>query len=228
MFRVVTDVPDLNADNMSYFTRFSGTLAGWDFFIAPYYGMSAAFVQRQGTDPLLFIKDVPHVFNLSAGFATVLFERIQFHGESLYNWSKDGEDDDYFTGVIGFTYKYDRLPSWLHSDWVEITLEYAGEKILSLQDAPGFVNSSRDARLGRNNLLGSVTYQVNEDLTFQLNGANQIQRTDHLIHVEGKYRVWTDFYFILGFDEFGGQDNDTFYGRWEDNDRLTGIFEYVF
>ncbi len=229
LFRVKTDVPSLDADNMSYFARLSGTIAGWDFFVAPFWGMSAAFVQRaSNTDPNLIIKDVPNVFNLSAGFATVLFERIQFHGDSLYNWTKNDEDDHFFTGVIGFTYKIDPLPSWLHSDWLEFTIEYAGEKIIDSQDANGFVSSSKDGRLGRNNLLVAATYKVNEDLTFQINAANEIQRTDHLFHVEAKYRIWTDFYGIIGFDEFGGDDNDTFYGRWEDNDRLTGTFEYVF
>ena len=227
MLRVETDVPDLGADNFSYFGRLSGTIRGWDFFVAPYYGMSAAFVQRQ-FEPTVIIKDVPHVFNLSAGFATVLFQRWQFHGEMLYSYARDSEDDDYFTGVIGFTYKYDRLPAWLRSEWVEFTIEYAGEKILDDQNAPGFVNSSVDARLGRNNLLVGLLYKVNEDLSFQVNTANQLERADHLLHAEAKYQIHEDFFFILGFDEFSGEDNDTFYGRWERNDRVTGTFEYIF
>jgi hypothetical protein len=238
---VKTDVPDLSPNNFSYFGRLAGTVAGWDFFVAPYWGMSSAFITRGVvTDPMQLptdvTKDIPHVFNLSAGFATVLFERYQFHGEMLYNYARDSEDDDYFTGVIGFTYKFDSLPGWMRSDFIEVTLEYAGEKILDLQtkdalDATGtlrFLKSSRDARLGRNNILIGITYQVNDDLSFQINTANQIERADHLLHAEGKYQIREDFFFILGLDEFSGEDPDTFYGRWERNDRVTGIFEYIF
>lgn len=226
LISVKTDVPGLDADNISYFTRLNGTVSGWDFFLAPYYGTSAAFVQRQD-QPTVIIKHVPKVTNLTAGFATV-FKKWQFHGEGLYNYTHDGEDDDYVTGVLGFTYKLESFPERLPVDWIEFTLEYAGEKIVDEQDAEGFINSSRDARLGNNNLLFGAMVKINEDLSFQVNGANQFGRSDLVVHVEGKYRIVEDVHFTLGYDEFLGQDTDTFYGRWAKNDRLTAILEYVF
>jgi hypothetical protein len=225
---VQDDIPEISGGNVGYFTRGKTTVRGFDLYSSLYYGPGAYPVLRQETQPAgnVYIKEHVKVTNLAAGFSTT-YKKWEFHGEVLYNYSLDGKDDSYLPTLAGFTYTLDEWVKPLHLDKIDITLEYAYEFLVRSQFAPGYVESSRKARYGRNDIYTRLDFKFSEKLSVEY--LNNLEFTKgnrgRYQRLMGRYRLRDGLVGRAGVEFFEGAE-DSYYGRWNRNDRLLAELEW--
>ncbi|KPJ82039.1 MAG: hypothetical protein AMS17_19175 [Spirochaetes bacterium DG_61] len=200
-FRVEEDIPRVAFSNISYFGRVKATAWGWDLFASAYHGLMLKVENEDAIvddliDPAMFqamgvTKDVVKVGNIAMGFTTT-YNKWEFHGEGLYNYSYRSKDDNYLNYVGGVTYNIDDMAKKIFMEQIEITVDYAGEWLMKKQSARGYISSSENSRFGRNDLIGRMNVKL-----------------------------------IVGVEEFNGP-NDSYFGRWDKNDRVIGALKYSF
>lgn len=232
---IVEDTPDVSWDNLSYFMKAETTLAGWDLFALLYYGVNPLYVQRREVLPaanpllpptVLLIKENVKVGNLSLGFSTSRGQ-WEFHGETVYSYSPRAQDDDYFSSVVGVTYKFVDLAQRLSVEEIAFTLDYAGELVVHSQTAADYTASSKDTRFGQNDIIIMAYLKVDEDLDFKLTGAWQIKEKGAVAQLEARYRLHPDLWLHMTGEGFAGE-NSSFFGRWSRNNRVVLALEYSF
>jgi len=232
---ITEDTPEVDWSNISYFFKVDSTLAGWDLFGLLYYGINPLYVQRRQVIPslnplvppsVLLIKENVKVGNLSLGFSTSRGQ-WEFHGETVYSYSPHGEDDDYFSSVVGATYKLVELAQRLSVNELALTLDYAGELVVHNQSAADYTASSQDTRFGQNDIIVMAYLEANQDLRLKFTGAWQIRDHGVVGQLEARYRLRPDLWLQLTGEIFGGQ-NTSFFGRWSQNDRVVLALEYSF
>jgi len=240
LFRVEEDIPRVAFSNISYFGRVKATAWGWDLFASAYHGLNPFYVLKVENedaivddliDPAMFqamgvTKDVVKVGNIAMGFSTT-YNKWEFHGEGLYNYSYRSKDDNYLNYVGGITYNIDDMAKKIFMEQIEITVDYAGEWLMKKQSARGYISSSENSRFGRNDLIGRMNVKVNEDLSFQVTSVFQLGEEGRYTQCEGKYMLREGLFLIVGVEEFNGP-NDSYFGRWDKNDRVIGALKYSF
>ena len=225
---VEEDFPSLSINSVSYFTRAKTTFKGWDLFASAYHGLNPYYVLREetrGTEKVS-IKENVKVGNYAAGFSTD-YKKWEFHGETLFNFSYDGKDDHYFNYVGGFTYTIDELAKKVFLKKIDVTIEYAGEITTKEQYADGYTRSSRKSRLGQNNIFTRVNFKYNEDLSFQYISDFEFDPSGRYNKIQSKYKIRSGLELIAATEFFNGKD-DSYYGRWERNDRFITSLKYSF
>lgn len=224
------DPANITVNNIGYFARYKNTYRGWDLFFSFYHGPNIYYVLREekrGSDTVR-IKETVKVGNYAAGFSTT-YKKWEFHGEVLFNYSYDGKDDQYISGLGGATYTIDDLAKKIGLEQIDLTLEYGGEVILKSQYAEGYVQSSRKTRLGKNDIYGRVNFKYTDDLSFEYIANFELDNNDggHYQKFQSKYRLREGLVWKTALEMFNGSDN-SYYGRWYRNDRLLMELEYSF
>ncbi|MDO9529455.1 MAG: hypothetical protein Q7J27_09875 [Syntrophales bacterium] len=222
------DFPTISINNVSYFARGKTTFRGWDLFFSAYHGLNPYYVLReeQRGSKTVAIKENVKVGNYAAGFSTA-YKKWEFHGEGLFNFSYDGKDDNYVSLVGGFTYTVDELAKKVFLEKIDITIEYANEIITKKQYADGYTRSSRKSRLGQNNIFTRVNFKYNEDLSFQYISDFEFDPSGRYNRFQSEYKIRPGLEWTVAAEFFNGK-SDSFYGRWERNDRLITAFKYSF
>ncbi len=232
---ITEDTPDVSWDNLSYFLKAETTLEGWDLFALFYYGVNPLYVQRREVIPpqspqapptVLLIKENVKVGNLALGFSTSRGQ-WEFHGETVYSYSPHAEDDDYFSSVVGATYKLVDLAERMSVEEIALTLDYAGELVLHSQTAADYTASSKETRFGQNDIIAMAYMEVNQNLRLKLTGVWQIKEEGVVGQLETRYRLHPDLWLQLTAEVFGGADS-SYFGRWSHNDRVALSLEYSF
>jgi sulfur carrier protein ThiS len=228
--QIEEDRANIAAKNIGYFARYKNTYKGWDLFFSFYHGPNLYYVLREedrgGTR--VKIKESVKVGNYAAGFSTT-YKKWEFHGEALLNYSYDGKDDQYVSGLGGATYTIDDLAKKVGLEQIDVTVEYGGEFILKAQYAEGYVQSSRKTRLGRNDIYGRVNFKYSEDLSFEYVANFELSASEggYYQKIQSKYRLRDGLIWKAALEFFNGDDN-SYYGRWYRNDRVVMELEYSF
>ena len=222
------DFPAMSINSVGYFGRAKTTLKGWDLFISGYHGLNPYYVQReeQRGSKTVIIKENVKVGNYAAGFSTA-YKKWEFHGEGLFNFSYDGKDDHYISMVGGFTYTIDDLAKKIFLEKIDVTIEYATEVITKEQYAEGYTQSSRKGRMGHNNIFTRINFKYNEDLNFQYISDFEFDPSGRYNKVQSEYTITRGLVWTTGLEFFNGKD-DSYYGRWERNDRIITDLKYSF
>lgn len=231
---IETDSPEVAFDNFSYLGKAKAVMRGWDVFLSAYYGLNPYYVlkrsQRVLPGPITettYTKTTTKVIQLAGGFSTT-HNAWEFHGEGNYNWSYDKRDDSYLSYVGGFTYTWDDFGVQGGLDKILLTAEYAGEWLTSSQVAKGSLyQSSREARLGRNDLIGRLEIMVNQDWKFMWASHFELTDDGHFQRFQTSYKFIPNLKGTLGFDLFGGSKS-SYHGRWGCNDRVYTELTYSF
>lgn len=225
---VEEEYPQINMDSVGYFVRVKTTLSGWDVFASMYQGPNPYSVIREenrgGTT--VKIKEIVRVGDYAVGFSTT-YKKWEFHGETLFNWSYDSKDDNYFNYVLGFTYTIDDWAKYLFLDRIDITLEYAGEFMVYEQSATNFTDSSGKSRSGRNDIFSRVVFKVNEDLKFTYATNFEFNEDGWYNYFGVEYKFDCGLIWTVAGETFSGNE-EGYYGRWWRNDRIFTVFEYKF
>jgi len=222
------DYPDIEPENISYFARAKTVFRGWDLFFSAFHGLNPYSVIKEETrdGELVQVKKNVKVGNYAAGFSTT-YKKWEFHGELFYNHSYSGKDDNYLSGVAGFTYSIDEWAKRLFLEKIDVTIEYAREKITKKQFAESYTDSSQGTRLGKNDLFTRINFKVNEDLSFQYVSNFEFDEDGRYNHVGSEYRLKNGLTWRVALEFFNGSDG-SYYGRWWRNDRIMTSLKYEF
>ena len=231
-FRAITtaeeDYPDIKFSNFGVFGRVKTTYHGWDVFFSYYDGLNPYPVlkveQRNGEETA--VKKNVRVGNYATGFSTT-WNKWEFHGEGLYNHSYNGKDDNYANCVGGLTYIIDDLAKKVFLERIDITLEYAFEWVIREQYATGYTISSRNVRLGRNDIFTRIKFKYNKDLDFVYVSDFELEDNGRFNHFEANYAFGKGLSAKVAIETFNGTD-ESYYGRWEYNDRIIAELKYAF
>ncbi|MGM0622704.1 MAG: hypothetical protein ACQESH_01655 [Campylobacterota bacterium] len=225
--KIEREIIDKKAENASILLRAKTIYRGWDLFAAGYYGVSpyAVLAQYDKTKET-YTRQHPKAAVLSAGFSTT-YKKFEFHGETYLQLTHARKDDDFINSVIGTTYTWDDWVKKIYLDKINFTLEYANEGKLRNQDHEDFVESSQAQRAGQNDILGRIDAKVNEDLSLEWLFSRNLDDDGYLHHYGVEYQVSSNISIQSYFDFFGGPD-DSYYGKWDNNDRWFNTLEYRF
>ncbi len=235
------EVPNICWDNASAFARIKGTVKGWDLFVSGYYGLGNEYVvvdEGHLVSQYMFFDSysywlpdpkmmMPHVTQATAGFSTT-WNNWEFHGEALLNHTHSSEDDDFVQTMIGVTVTLDY--DWikrLHLQKIDLTNEYGREIMLDEYSSRRVLQSSKQARLGDDDLCTRADFKFNEKL--HLCYLHAYQRTLHgrFHSLDLEYEYFQNKFIRLEYDRFSGSDT-SYLGRWDNNDRLTVEMEIKF
>ncbi len=224
------DRANITVDNIGYFARFKSPYRGWDLFLSVYHGPNPYYVLKEEMidGKKTRIKETINVGNYAGGFSTT-YKKWEFHGEVLFNYSYDGKDDHYLSYLGGATYTIDDLAKKVHLEQIDVTIEYGGEVVTKYQDSPKYVQSSRKTRLGKNDIYSRINFKYNEDLNVEYISNFELDQNDsgRYQKFQTKYRLRDGLIWKVALELFNGSDN-SYYGRWYQNDRVLTNIEYSF
>jgi hypothetical protein len=222
------DYPEIEPSNFGYFGRVKTTYHGWDMFFSVYDGLNPYPVlkveQRNGESTA--VKQNVRVGNYATGFSTT-WKKWEFHGEGLYNHSYNGKDDNYANFVGGITYIIDDLAKKVFLERIDITIEYAFEWVIREQYATDYMVSSRNVRLGKNDIFTRIQFKYNKDLNFVYVSDFELEDNGRYNHFEANYAFGKGFSTKVAIETFNGND-ESYYGRWNHNDRIIAEIKYAF
>ncbi len=141
---------------------------------------------------------------------------VELHGEGIQVFTEDRHDDDYFQYVIGGRWTWSQ-PA-LADDELRITLEYGGEIITRRHR--GVASTTPISRPFTQALFGRITYQLNRDLVFEVEGAVQLERRQHAaLRTTASYRLNDYVSLTLGHEQYFGPSG-TLFGQLRRDDRV--------
>lgn len=222
------EIPKIRLENLSYFARGKTTTKGWDLFASAYSGLNPYYVVKEENrnGKKVGIKKVVDVLDLAAGFSTT-YKKWELHGETLLNYSYENKDDHYLTTCAGFTYTIDDWASKIFMERIDVTLEYSYEWLIEHQSAQDFVASSETMRGGRRDIFSRIDFKYSEDLRLEYLSNWVFKDQGYFNRLEAQYRINPQWIWSVALEAFNGPD-DSYYGRWAENDRLITQLEYKF
>ena len=214
------DLPGNDPEDWGWFGRVKKSMGLWDTFVSAYRGPAFYPVVKleENTTAATLIKDTPNVYQLAGGFSTT-WKNTEFHGEALYSYSIHNHDESYINYVGGFSHTIEKVAKSLGLQKIDFLLEYAGEIITTDQDATDYIMSSKNTRIGRNDLIAGILVTATDDFSlhylsdFTLSDNARFQRTG------ASLQIMPRLVFTLDFEFFDGP-LDTYFGRWRNNDRI--------
>ncbi len=145
----------------------------------------------------------------------------------MYNHSYNGKDDNYANFVGGITYIIDDFAKRVFLESIDITIEYAFEWMIREQYATGYTNSSRNVRLGKNDIFTRIQFKYNKDLDFVYVSDFELEDSGRFNRFEANYAFGKGFSTKVAVETFNGDDK-SYYGRWRLNDRVIVEIKYAF
>lgn len=218
------------ADEPGVFTNARGAVGDWDLLLSAYHGPGMYPVMRMDLDratPGVHITvEHPTVTQLGGGFSTI-YKELEFHGEALVSYSDEGTDDDYVNYVIGTRWTNESLAEKLGLYRIDAGVEYAGEALLDEQDAGGYVYSSREIRIGKNDVIMGLALHFTEDIRLHYLADFELTRDSHLNRVGLGWDVTDQLNADLTAEFFDGPSY-SYYGFWDRQDRVILTLTYKF
>ncbi len=228
------EIPDKKLDTLQGGIRLtsSSLISGWDLGLTWYTGYDPIGVYRAniipGVTPTVEMIQVFSEFQeFGASFSTTLKGAVVY-GEGAFHITKDNlQEDSYFEYVLGFNYtNYDILSSVFEE--IRFIVEYAGESVFDERtDNQTYFDTGQYLRPFQNSILWGIIFKHNIDTEFTFGGAYNINDGDALISPQLSHKLQNGMKIITGFDIFTGND-DSFFGRWDNNDRFSLTVEYLF
>ncbi len=225
------DLPDGDdPENWGYFGRVKTSAGRYDLFASAYRGPSIYPVLRAKVDQAMpsvtLIAEHPIADQIAAGASTT-WKELELHGEALYSHSEEGRDDSYVQYVLGSTWSNQSVANRFDLYRLDLTAEYVGEAITTKQSADGYLMSSKYARLGRNDAIARLAVHFTETVSAEYMCDILLSTPARLHRIGATWRVTDALTWKAAFEAFDGPDN-TYYGRWRDQDRVTTSLTYTF
>jgi len=226
------DLPSKSLENAQYALKLGSStlLTGWDLAASYYRGFYPIGVLESRvippglsggvmTPPRLIVKKMyPKCQEFGGSFSTASGD-WEFHGEAAFHLTDDEEMDiDYWEYIAGFNYTFPETFTD-HLEKIMATVEYAGLSVT--RDRPEDSRFS-DAGFGRgltNSVLGRVTFKFSEDTQFEVAGAYNFDDGDYTAEAVLMHKAFDRITVETGYQLFEGPEG-SFFGEWNDNDRL--------
>ncbi|MBU1004046.1 MAG: hypothetical protein KKE73_16155 [Proteobacteria bacterium] len=217
-------------DDPAVFTQARTSVGDWDLLVSAYRGPGMYPVLSMDLDiatpGVEFIVEHPIVIQLAGGFSTT-WKELEFHGEGLYNYCEDGKDDDYIQYVIGTRWTNESLAQKMGMYRIDMGLEYAGEAITNEQDASGYVISSREIRIGKNDLIAGAALHLTENLRLHYLTDYNLSNDSMLNRFGVNWDITSKLTADVSAELFDGP-TDSYYGFWKNQDRVLATLTYKF
>ncbi len=216
--------PPLDLDSYQIGARYSASIRGWDFALSYFRGYEHTPVFEgvpvnmdvyNGRSDIIvnYIYPEEQVLGVDvSGYAGML----GLHFESAFFDMKDTGHDvgigdkDYISMIGGMEYSFNDL---IGTHDFRVSMEYARE-IIKDEDYRIYIN-----RIYRNSLLFRLKHDVNYKLSGELCFVYNFNTEGNYISLGYDYQYSDHVKFSAGIDLFGGPEN-TFFGAYDDNDRL--------
>ena len=167
----------------------------------------------------------PEYTEVGGGFSTVA-GKFTFHAEAAYHRTSNTIDDDYYQYVGGFDYVMDSgIPAVL--DRIQFGLEYAGESVDNRNTRPISTFSTGFDRALVNSSLALVDFVFSDATSVRTGGGINFNDDDFVVRAEITHKVIENLKLRAGVDIFTGPEG-TYYGTWDENDRLFVFTTYYF
>lgn len=211
-----------------YLVQYKATATGLDYYVTGYNGPSPYPVLKAAPNGPAnrFLKVYPRVTIASAG-AALTEGSWKFYGESMGYLAADDRDEDLARMLLGVKYRETRLANQLGLDEISPVLEYAKEWRFDEQSHDDYRLSSAEARPNPNNLLMSLT--VNIDNEWKVGGLHNqsLSDDDSLSTLFVRYQPNDNLWLALSGTEYHGRD-DTRFGRYSRHDNIELEVNYSF
>jgi hypothetical protein len=217
-------LPERTFENSQFGVIVKTTKEGWDFSLSYYDGFESVSAIRQEAG---LIKTYTPVFNeisvVGGGFSTT-FGDLEFNGELAQTFINGDNDDDYIQYISGGNYSWNDFTLF---EKISVFLEYAGETVTSGKGDPDHLASQGYSRPFQNSLLGKVLFKFNEDTEVQCGGTYNMDDQDFYLQEKLTHKLSDELKLELGIDILTGNPN-TFWGKWDKNDRVFTKLTYSF
>jgi hypothetical protein len=228
------ELPGKGLDTWQVATRLKATVRGWDASISYYDGYENTPVVRRRQVPVTPFFTVPRLTPVytrlqAAGvdFSTT-FDKLELHGEGAFKFVEQRGRDDRFQWIVGANYPLDELPvKWLER--IDLVLEYARETLLDTRENSPFERSRGFFSAAfRNAMAGRVRLKFNEETQFAVSGSIDFESAEnYYVQFKLTHKLSDAFHVEGGVDIIAGPQ-DSFWGRWRDNDRAFAVMKYFF
>lgn len=199
----------------------SSLVAGWDFALTYFRGRLAEGVfvgDLQGTT-LVATVEYPRYHEFGASVATVVGP-WQIHGEGAWHLTDNQNlDDDYIEYVVGINRSFGDIPL-AAIDEVRLILEFAGQETTrGLAAGSNSFGSRQFARPFQDAVAASVVLKFSEQTELECSGAFDFADSGSIFQASLSHELNENFEVTLGTDVLSGP-NDSFFGKWNANDRI--------
>jgi hypothetical protein len=224
-------LPEHDANNAQVGVRFrsSSLVDGWDLELSVFHGHDpfGLFDAALVFPPVRVEVETfyPEYTDVGGGFSTAA-GKFTFHGETAYHRTSNDIDDDYLQYVAGFDYSMDMGgPGAL--DRLLFGLEYAGETVDNENTRPRSTFATGFDRVFTNSILGLVDFVFSEDTSVRVGGTINFNDEDFVARAQLTHKLIENLRLTAGVEVLSGP-SDSFYGNWQENDRLFVFTTYYF
>ena len=213
-------------ENWGYLAKYKASRSGYDFFVLAHHGPSAYPVAYRETAPAPVKIVFPIVQTIAAG-AAVTIDRWELHGETSYQETPHGRDQDFGKYLFGFSYRDTELANALGWEEIQPVVEYAGEYIASNRRDGRYPVTSAGARPHRDAILARVEVKISHAWRLLVGGSFNFIDRDSSLAAGAEYKLDDNVSFRFDARHFSGLNNTQF-GRWRRNDNMTLGIQWKF
>jgi len=204
---------------------------GADFIFNIGYGPSLYTVLEYTDKTNVYKETHPEAWYISTGFSTT-YKKFEVHAEAYYQNVEKSRDDDFISAVGGASYTLDEWVDKIGVNKVSMVVEYVRETITKSYDESKTFRSSEQERAPKNDILVKVDAEINHKWSLNYFGNFRLSIKEQ--KDSGRYQKIGTTYTIrdglvssLFVEVFNGEEN-SYYGKWRDNDRIGLQFKYSF
>ena len=195
------------------------------------YGPSLYNILEKTDKENVLFKTKPKVVYTSGGFTTT-HGKFGIHAEYYYQHSIDSLDDDFISAVGGASYNLDKWVDKVGFKEVKMVVEYVRE--IRTRDAENekTYETSRKERAPKNDILVKVDGEISDKLSLTYFGNFRLELNQQ--KDSGRYQKFSANYRIKDglnsdfFVELFNGDQNSYYGKWRNNDRIGFDLKYNF
>lgn len=215
------------ASNWGYLIEYSGVRDGYDYFWLAHHGPSIyPVLTQEDATVATYQKEDPMSWNYGGGVSAVIDE-WKLYAEGIYQHSEEGKDENFIRYTLGFSYRETEYANSI--GWMEFKpiLEFSGDETTASANDPETVVNSSDARPFHNSLGFRVEMMKNDDWSFAPAFTYNFEGEDWTAGLGAQYKFDDNTKLRIVGAVFEGKD-DTYYGRWRDNDNIQVGIEHKF
>ena len=171
-------------------------------------------------------KTNPLAWTLAGGVAKTI-EEWKLYTEASYQNTNKSQDEDFVKYVLGISYRETEWAEKIGLEEISPIFEYAGEIVTNPQLAENFIVNSKASRPGRNTVISKIDFRKDDEYSFTIFATHNFSTDDRMGGGYLEYSYNDNMTFQLERRWFSG-DDDTQFGRYDDND-FTGLsMQYKF
>jgi len=207
-----------------YLMKYSAIRESGDYLFSIYTGVSPyPAIARATADTALFKIPIRSMI-LTAGRSWTK-GAWEYHMEGAYQNSYESRDQDFVRFVYGLTVRESKLANRIGLEEIRPTFEYGGEAILRGQTNSDMAATSKYARPFRNTLFSRIELVLDSTFKIVINDIYNFTENDKFFSFGVESAPNDNLTLSADFHYFEGPAQ-TYFGRWDRNDRFQFRFSY--